>query len=738
MSLSKSLSRKLSFKSKPKPPKLSHSELMSLFRRLDTNGDGELSFKEFKSILTKLNLKSPGLEDSLSELFHSADTAGGKVSGSLGLEEFIVAYNSLYTKFVHGLDGGGAAKDETWVRATRYGYFGVDATGDKKYIFEMYAGPMEGLTEHYVYDLPNIPDDELFTVGVVQVDEIKSIHKTIAPLSLAEINDMIYADAERNAAEGSRVLWWVDVSSKKARDRELNAFAKAFGISADVKDNFHVLEEERLSRSTELVSPAKSGPMRTVQCINLFAQVLTVRNKPVVSRDPYWMTQVPYDIGTYISSRICLFYTYSGVKCREHRKAVILAQEEVDRLLDSFEEGDVGDDSGEDTLAKVDEISPSEDTAKLGGQESTKKYREAFETFTKPLPTPVVPGFEGAPYLIGTTDLAKRRPFLERGTLAMHIQNQGKGANALLTFRKMDSELKDRQHAWTIEQHSRAGILGRLLSGLWVKLLEISSREGVANIGAELDDSSFALAMMMTSLVHNVSMDTVQSLDLWMQQLTADIEELTATKHSKHIDVFNALLSELQAYVDGFNVSVEPLVTALLDTDSTTRFRDTTPAASASASAVALDKLPFDRLNAAEKVAVLRGFAPYNTVEMLPQLVHGIEKLEKKGSAYWAKQLTRLETLSGLQKDKYQVNLDEKRNFWGFALGIVTIVTFPFAVMTGYFGMNFENMAEPNQILTNDFWPAFPGQYIMWFFTLIIYSLMFVLFLHYRIVDSAL
>lgn len=84
------------------------------------------------------------------------------------------------------------------------------------------------------------------------------------------------------------------------------------------------------------------------------------------------------------------------------------------------------------------------------------------------------------------------------------------------------------------------------------------------------------------------------------------------------------------------------------------------------------------------------------------------------------------------------MSLDEKRNFWSLILGIVTIVTFPFAVMTGYFGMNFENMAEPGAILTNDFFPAFPGQYTIWFFTLIIYSVMFLGMLHYEVIQSAM
>ena len=58
----------------------------------------------------------------------------------------------------------------------------------------------------------------------------------------------------------------------------------------------------------------------------------------------------------------------------------------------------------------------------------------------------------------------------------------------------------------------------------------------------------------------------------------------------------------------------------------------------------------------------------------------------------------------------YKVCLDEKRNYWAFILSTVSIATFPFSVMTGYFGMNFENMSSPGAVLTDDYWKLFPGK----------------------------
>lgn len=74
----------------------------------------------------------------------------------------------------------------------------------------------------------------------------------------------------------------------------------------------------------------------------------------------------------------------------------------------------------------------------------------------------------------------------------------------------------------------------------------------------------------------------------------------------------------------------------------------------------------------------LEHFGINGTVVVWRDLLSGIEELEKKGSKYWLEQLVKFEASSDRLKERYQMTLDEKRNFWGFTLGLVTIVTFPF------------------------------------------------------------
>lgn len=53
----------------------------------------------------------------------------------------------------------------------------------------------------------------------------------------------------------------------------------------------------------------------------------------------------------------------------------------------------------------------------------------------------------------------------------MHILDQGFGGHTLLTIRQIDSE--GRQKYRTKEQQSRSGVLGRMVSGVWIKLAQV-------------------------------------------------------------------------------------------------------------------------------------------------------------------------------------------------------------------------------------------------------------------------
>ena len=80
-------------------------------------------------------------------------------------------------------------------------------------------------------------------------------------------------------------------------------------------------------------------------------------------------------------------------------------------------------------------------------------------------------GYDYPPtWLQASSHMRNHPPALQMDTLSLHILDQGYGANALLTVRQMDGE---NQKRLTLEQQSRAGVLGRIISGVWAKVAEV-------------------------------------------------------------------------------------------------------------------------------------------------------------------------------------------------------------------------------------------------------------------------
>lgn len=698
-------------------------------------------------------MSSPNIEDIILDVFKAADASGK--AGTLNVDEFLQAYNVLYNRFVNDLGGSGAtaeAVEENFVQATRYGYLGNDSSDDRRYIFEVYVGTMSNIDKLYVFDLPNVDDTqvasasathELNDINIFDIPTIFPDGKPLTGYNLETINRLILEDSERNSRTHSRVMWWVDVSSVKCRSSEINAVIKAFGIPEEVRNNFLTLEAEEKFVSVgkgEVVCDGLRGVpsyLGQTTVFSSFVELLHIHNKPMVPRDPEWFSVLPapwiLEIGKYASSRLCIFYDFSRVKCMERKKLMHVAYAASTELLDHHHPHGDGDE-----------------------QQSAAHKKNSL---LQPIKLPKLSPLEGLEknFLLSAYDMHLRKPELSRLTLSLHIQDQGYGPCALITFRRIDSEMKVDGDTTNLMQKAHSGVLGRALVGVWNKLLEVTAHEGIANIGAELDDSPFSLSMFIMSIVHNLSMDTVQSLELWLQRIAHEIESMAVTKHGKHIEKFDGFVRIIKEYVEAFNGSVEPLLKHMPSDMHLAHLAAV--AAKAKKAPAVFNKdtwAPETRKRAADVYAAtaslvstsvktdiedlnpLDHFATNGTSVLCRDLLNGIEKLEKKGSKYWLEQLIKFEEGSERLKERYQMTLDEKRNFWGFTLGLVTIVTFPFAVMTGYFGMNFENMAEPGEILTNEFLPAFPGQYMIWFFTLIIYGAMFLLFLHFKIIQSAL
>ena len=129
-------------------------------------------------------------------------------------------------------------------------------------------------------------------------------------------------------------------------------------------------------------------------------------------------------------------------------------------------------------------------------------------------------------------------------------------------------------------------------------------------------------------------------------------------------------------------------------------------------------------------VAKFFGADPYREIH---KHLDGYEQLDLKGLVYWKERLRKYMLKVESLKELIATQLDEKRNFMSFMLTIITTILAPLAVLTGYFGMNFTNMAE----LDPDTYKSAPGVAIMWVISGFAYGILLVLALHFRVLYSA-
>ncbi len=159
----------------------------------------------------------------------------------------------------------------------------------------------------------------------------------------------------------------------------------------------------------------------------------------------------------------------------------------------------------------------------------------------------------------------------------------------------------------------------------------------------------------------------------------------------------------------------------------------TSPAMAATATTAA----PLSLIEDVEKLPlsydIVKRFFGDNAYRDFRILLDGYEPLDFKGLLYWRERLDRYESKIADVDDLIANQLDEKRNFTTFSLTIITTVLAPMAILTGYFGMNFDNMEE----LDSTTYEYAPGVTIMWILTGVIYGLMLLVALHFRIIYSA-
>ena len=74
--------------------------------------------------------------------------------------------------------------------------------------------------------------------------------------------------------------------------------------------------------------------------------------------------------------------------------------------------------------------------------------------------------------MLSAADLKQRKPQLVRNNISVHVQDQGYGPIACITFRQVDSG-NDMSGKTSLSSRSKDGIIGRTVSGIWFKLLEV-------------------------------------------------------------------------------------------------------------------------------------------------------------------------------------------------------------------------------------------------------------------------
>ncbi len=343
------------------------------------------------------------------------------------------------------------------------------------------------------------------------------------------------------------------------------------------------------------------------------------------------------------------------------------------------------------------------------------------------------------------------------------------------------------------------------------------SSGGVSPLCPYLDSTPYALAQVLTLFINDVTENAITALESWQTEVDKAIDDEAVTKHSRHIEAIIRIQGEIEQYISGFNAEISTVIAEFNKAGGNERInayvkdvhcaaKGRKPSGRISSNIIIdaeeADKLvgiesadrilrpylsaenhfDFSKLTDNEKYMITREFASHYTrksvivsIGLSSMVTEGaLQELGVRGTLSWSQRLAKIKSSCEEMSSAYQTRLDEKRNFWSFVLACVSIVTFPFAVMTGYFGMNFENMAgnlvsysiphdvllyinsciigfwnrcggmlcilhfliAPGHVLTDDYWSSFPGSDFFWIMNLFVYVLLFALALHYELLYS--
>jgi hypothetical protein len=116
-------------------------------------------------------------------------------------------------------------------------------------------------------------------------------------------------------------------------------------------------------------------------------------------------------------------------------------------------------------------------------------------------------------------------------TLCVSVLDQGHTPAACITIRRIENEGRNKL---PLGSQARLGVIGRIVTGIRMKMFEIIRDKGVSTVAGELTESPAALCSLLISCMHNFSMNSLGVLSNWMNTINEESEDVTVSKHMAH------------------------------------------------------------------------------------------------------------------------------------------------------------------------------------------------------------
>ena len=727
--------------SKPvKRKMLSNTELSNLFRRLDHDNSGELDANEFASLPAKLNMNLP--EQYISAIFNEMDTNN---TGNLNLSEFNAAYQKVFLEWKNIESGrssiGKTKPSQEFVRAIRYG-----SDENNQWLFEEYTtsslnvSTTKSALQKLVIPMPN--------ASLTFEEQMSKAVASESDVTIEGLNSLIFEDSKNNAANGAKVFWWIDIAMTSVLPSKIEKYITHLGLPNHnhFKGCFRhfsggMINSDRKSRIFAENGFTSKGPCSS---LSFFVQSMWLKKRPLVQLLPNWADAL-FDniwcgefIRNYYKDRFAWFFStwaLQGNMADEKLSALQSAEKIAEDLRKS--EKNIGLDNPSDSKFPFHDIrhDGSIPINLLGSSHDRE-----------------------AEWLLSTNDLKKRKPELETACLSASILDQGFGPIATITIRQIDIEEGHDASKLSLDAKSRLGVIGRILAGIRRRVFDVVGHNGTATLAASVADCPFALTLLIMSSLHNFSMCCDGSIQSWMDRLRDEATDLAVSKHSVHTKEVSRILRAIEGYVTPVANLYEELADQAREMNDAAALSEvnaelsptpaqpamrrsslnrTLPDASAAAAAAEAVKsravLPENIDKLTQSMDVISSFLGKNYSQYIATLYEGDELLELKGISYWQQKVNASKDFLAAIENDVSVSIDEKRNFYSFMLTVATIFLSPMAILTGYFGMNFDNMEE----LSSETYPSTPGVRMMWVLCGVFYAVFLILGLHYRILYSA-